>query len=703
MLKSTNLSLISLVALCASLAPTVGCSSAIDEESLLSDESSETIGSASLAIATYDDDEDWVLANDFRPRINLRSSHQCFPLTFKETAFDSDYVDDWTVDTSDLQDFCRGSFSDNFVVAANVVRDATRSQTFRITYGIPFGMQYSHLDSTGTLYFMGVVDDEIGSHGEDAQYIVVDVVDGKLTSVWADLHKGNYVVPKDWLNLTGNHVNVYPGKYYNSLKLYNWTVSATDVACDTDYSKSDLYCVFSYTDGNILDYFMNFGDPVGTDHQGYGKLVMADEACDGTSYTSPDGITYSGNSLTALRGYIGCDGESTTHVWSGSYMMQKSAYTSPYSLAGCKSGDLTGGDICNASVDSASDTWTTFSGTDLYMEPDVAGMIRLESESGTGFNDMISVATTTRPSSISLRTGSRVDKVSVTYTDGTITSHGGTGGDASSISGLSTDPVISVKLCDATKSGDTRAGYIKLTTLSGRTLEGGEGSSNCETIAPSGKQLYGFYGRSGTELDVLGTYWGSIYPTASDVSISVTDTTATGSYTFGAAGSTTDASTFTWQRSATGSTTDASTVGTSSSYTLSASDNQQYLRFCVTPVNDWATGTQSCSDWTSVGHIVSFYEHNQSGGSSKHFAYEKSSWGNCVNMTSHAFNDKVSSLTFRTPTTKTATVWLYKDVNCAGPVVTYTVPAGQISSVGSMTSQWGSVWNDALSSFKVTW
>jgi hypothetical protein len=64
-------------------------------------------------------------------------------------------------------------------------------------------------------------------------------------------------------------------------------------------------------------------------------------------------------------------------------------------------------------------------------------------------------------------------------------------------------------MCEATKDGQERAGHIKLTTKSGRTLSGGSGSGNCKTIAPENMQFYGFYGRSGTEVDVLGTYWGA--------------------------------------------------------------------------------------------------------------------------------------------------------------------------------------------------
>ncbi|MEO7595083.1 MAG: hypothetical protein ABI134_27955, partial [Byssovorax sp.] len=338
--------LLSLVALSSLLPLASGCAAAAGDDAAPRDnqDAAGTLGAISSRLTSYDDDADSVLAKDFRPIVNLKSGHGCMPLTFKEDWTNSQYVYDYGVDSADLKDFCRDEYSSDFVITANVVRDSTRSQTFRITYGVAFGMQYSHLDNLGLLDFFNIASDDIGTHGSDAQYIVVDVVDGKLTSVWADLHKGNYVVPKDWLNITvsgnGNHVNIYAGKYYNSLKLYDWVVDACDVAEDSDYSGSDVIEAACDSSWNILDYYMNFGDPVGTALQGYGQLVMAEEACVGTSYTSPDGSVYSGDSLTALRAYVGCSGEATTNVWSGSYYMSKSAYTGPYSLAGCKSGEL---------------------------------------------------------------------------------------------------------------------------------------------------------------------------------------------------------------------------------------------------------------------------------------------------------------------------------------------------------------------------
>lgn len=813
-MKTKHISVVSLSALLflAPGFPAAGqdvAASSIDESGGLVDKATT---------ATYYDDPDWVLARDFRPYINLRSDHKCMPLTFKETYgdFNTSHGDSYSgSDLSDLQDFCRDSFSSDFVVVANVVRSSTRSETFRITYGIAFGKQYSHLqgvyDTVETLLrvngidnFVGDFEDSIGTHGKDAQYIVVDVVDGELTSVWADLHQGNYVFPREWLTMTGDgrHVHLYAGKYYNSLKLDDWTVTARDVVINNEnYSggitDSTVKALETISLRDKLDYYMNFGDPTGSDYGGYGKLVMATNACaDGiTSYTSEvDGAIYSGDSLTALQGYIGCDGASTPNVWSESYMMQKSCYTGPYSLKGCKSGEMDGGDVCNASIDADVNTWTTFSGTNVYMEPWVAGRPRLYRPNGSGFNDM-PVKGGTPPTSITILTDSGVNMVSTTYTDGTELSHGGIDGSQDTLSGLATDPVVSVTMCDGEREddGDVRAGYIKLTTASGRTMEGGEGE-NCVTIAPSGKQLYGFYGRAESKLDVLGTYWGAriTAPSASNVSLTISATTATGAYTFTDPIGLADSSTYVWMRAS--STSEAGTIfqtggstthaletsdyqkylrfcvnpsngyftgsqvcsswvyvsdvmptvsnasltvsgneaigsytlsgladsltyewwrtsdtsqtgsiieGTATTYTLKGLDNNKYLRFCVTPNRGTYSGTKSCSGWISVGHLVSFFAKTNLEGQELHVPYEKSIWGTCFNMSTYSLDDNTSSLKLRAPTAHKATLWLFKGANCSGDQVGITASADTTESVSYIDLRLGSQWDNAISSFKV--
>ena len=133
---------------------------------------------------------------------------------------------------------------------------------------------------------------------------------------------------------SADRVTLWPGKYYHALKL----VTDKTSVCDGSYDAAletvcALSCAVGSSCGGGYDEVTNFGDDVGDSHQGDGRLVMVDDVCSttGTSYTSPNGITYSGTQLDALKAFIGCDGSSTPGVWDG-YMKSKTQYTSPYSL-----------------------------------------------------------------------------------------------------------------------------------------------------------------------------------------------------------------------------------------------------------------------------------------------------------------------------------------------------------------------------------
>jgi hypothetical protein len=471
-------------------------------------EEEETDDVASVQSSLYATASDSTIAQAFRPRFKFGST-ECWPLTFQEISSTAS-----SSERDGLKSKCKGSYDSNFVVFASVKHPSGvyasywDDESFRVTYGVAFGKQNSSINTVDEAILDLFTD--TGEHGEDKQYATVDVVGGAVSSVWADLHAGSYTRVKSQLTMhSADRVTVWPGKYYHAFNLVTDRTSVCDGSFDDALEAvCSVSCLFGSSCGGGYDEVTNFGDDVGDSYQGDGKLVMVDDVCaaTGTSYTSPDGITYSGTQLDALKAFIGCDGSSTAGVWDG-YLKSKAQYSSPYSLKGCDSGNTAGGDICNGSVFGSSDTWTTFSGSNRYIEPTVVGNADVDYSAGSAFNDMLSAFKA--PSSITIRTGSRVDAVSVTYTDGKVKSHGGTGGSAHTISGLDTDPVVSVYMCEGSKDGAERAGHIKLTTLSGRTLSGGSGSSNCKTIAPSNKKLYGFYGRSGSEMDVLGTYWGN--------------------------------------------------------------------------------------------------------------------------------------------------------------------------------------------------
>ncbi|MGI5460105.1 jacalin-like lectin [Streptomyces sp. CA-249302] len=124
---------------------------------------------------------------------------------------------------------------------------------------------------------------------------------------------------------------------------------------------------------------------------------------------------------------------------------------------------------------------------------------------GDYFNDIDSVPAAARATTIALRSGSRVDQMSVTLANGTTLAHGGTGGTASSLTLGSTEYVTTAYLCQGVKDDHTRIFYAKFTTNLGRTLAGGTTTSDCVTrTAPSGWQIAGFHGRTGDEVDKIG-------------------------------------------------------------------------------------------------------------------------------------------------------------------------------------------------------
>ncbi|WP_369232371.1 jacalin-like lectin [Streptomyces sp. R21] len=124
---------------------------------------------------------------------------------------------------------------------------------------------------------------------------------------------------------------------------------------------------------------------------------------------------------------------------------------------------------------------------------------------GDYYNDIDSVPAGARATTIALRSGARVDQMSLTLANGTTLAHGGTGGTASSLTLGSGEYVTSTQLCQGTYSDRTRIFYAKFTTNLGNTLAGGTPTSDCVTrTAPSGWQTAGFHGRSGDAVDKIG-------------------------------------------------------------------------------------------------------------------------------------------------------------------------------------------------------
>jgi hypothetical protein len=466
------------------------------------------------------------IANAFRPVFRFSKKTRCWPLAFSEG--------------NKTQDQCNSDFDEKFAVFAHVTRPPSGSasdvdgNTFRVSYGVAFGYQ----EGTYTGASQDIISQfrDAGNHGEDAQYLVVDVVNGKVTSVWADMHKGFYARAGGALAMYDNHTRVvtWVGAYYHPLKLVRETTSVCKSEWEGSYGLTSNIPSGNATGDGLRflclgtcgssrecqphDTLLNWGDPSGENREVHGKLVVVDEACSAVnSYTSLDGVTYgiaaqSKHSLRTVQAYLGCLAKGTSHPgqWSeGSTFKKRSVYTDAYGLDGCEPGNVGAGNICNATHFADDTKWVTSRApNNMYLEPTTAGDADVDYAAGAPFNDIHYI--NGRPRSMTFHTGERVDKVSTTYEDGGVQGHGGDGGSALTMTGLVNDPIVRVELCTAKKNGKVRVGHIKVKTYSGVSKERGNGNRDCKTIAPYGKMLYGFYGRAGGEIDVLGTIWGDL-------------------------------------------------------------------------------------------------------------------------------------------------------------------------------------------------
>ncbi len=130
---------------------------------------------------------------------------------------------------------------------------------------------------------------------------------------------------------------------------------------------------------------------------------------------------------------------------------------------------------------------------------------------GTAFNDADDLPAAPSPRTLTLRGSSRLDGVSLALDGGTTLTHGGTGGTASSLTLASGEHLTSVKLTQGQKDGRTRIFSAAFTTDRARTLTSGTATTDTATFtAPSGWQIVGFTGRSGTEIDKLGVVYAPI-------------------------------------------------------------------------------------------------------------------------------------------------------------------------------------------------
>ncbi|GHE01269.1 jacalin-like lectin [Streptomyces alanosinicus] len=130
---------------------------------------------------------------------------------------------------------------------------------------------------------------------------------------------------------------------------------------------------------------------------------------------------------------------------------------------------------------------------------------------GTAFNDADDLPAALAPRTLTLRGDARLDAVSLTHDDGTVLTHGGSGGTAASLTLATGEHLTSVKLTEGQKDGRTRIFSAAFATDRGRSLSAGTATSDAATFtAPSGWQIVGFTGRAGDEIDKLGVLYAPI-------------------------------------------------------------------------------------------------------------------------------------------------------------------------------------------------
>ena len=125
---------------------------------------------------------------------------------------------------------------------------------------------------------------------------------------------------------------------------------------------------------------------------------------------------------------------------------------------------------------------------------------------GTAFNCLRSTAPlTSRPVSLTLRVGNRVDAISVTYSDGTVLSNGGEGGIEKTLFFDNDEYIIEVHLYKDKYNDEDRIFYAEFKTNKGNILSGGSKSGKLKTlVTPEGYYVAGFFGRAGANIDKLG-------------------------------------------------------------------------------------------------------------------------------------------------------------------------------------------------------
>lgn len=129
--------------------------------------------------------------------------------------------------------------------------------------------------------------------------------------------------------------------------------------------------------------------------------------------------------------------------------------------------------------------------------------------SRTWFNDLPSLPDsakgTDKPHKISLRGGERLNAVGLNLASGKKYSHGGTDGTLHELVLADDEYWTRAQLCQGKHKDHTRNFYLLATTSAGNTVSAGQVTDECQEFAvEDGRQIVGFYGQDGDEIDQLG-------------------------------------------------------------------------------------------------------------------------------------------------------------------------------------------------------
>jgi hypothetical protein len=127
---------------------------------------------------------------------------------------------------------------------------------------------------------------------------------------------------------------------------------------------------------------------------------------------------------------------------------------------------------------------------------------------GMPFNDLADNSSGRPLSGVTLRGAERLDSVGAILDTGKLLAHGGTGGQATTLSLGANETLTSATVSVGKYNDSTRVFSLSLRTSSGRSVQVGKPTSETYTLtAPSGWHIAGFNGRAGDAIDKLGVVY----------------------------------------------------------------------------------------------------------------------------------------------------------------------------------------------------